>query len=173
MLRMRRWVLLCAFLPAWLASPAMVWAHAGAPYPVLLEEPAGPYLVSALADPDVGGGTFYVLVAMRGGEVLPRDTEVMVAVAPQDGHAGEMVYVAQRDQTRYGERYVAEVPFDSEGLWTTRLAVKGSAGHEELAFPVEVTPPGVGWIATVACLLPFAILGFLWWRGMRRQRTKQ
>jgi hypothetical protein len=173
MLRMRRWLILCAFLPAWLASPVGVWAHAGAPYPVLLEEPAGPYLVSALADPDVGGGTFYVLVAMRGGEVLPRDTEVTVAVVPQDGHAGEMAYVAQRDQTRYGERYVAEVLFDREGSWTTRLAIEGPAGYEEITFPVEVTPPGVGWIATAACLLPFAILGLLWWRGMRRQRSKQ
>jgi hypothetical protein len=126
-----------------------------------------------MADPDVGGGTFYVLVAMRSGEVLPQDTAVAVTVAPEDGHAGEMVYVAQRDQTRYGERYVAKVPFDREGAWATRLTIEGSAGYEQVSFPVEVTPPGVGWIASVACLLPFAILGLLWWRGMRRQRTKQ
>jgi hypothetical protein len=138
---------------------------------VLLEEPVGPYLVSALADPDVGGGTFYVLVAMRGGEVLPRETAVMVGVVPQDGHAGEMVYAAERDQTRYGERFVAKVPFDREGSWTTRLSIDGPAGTEQVSFPVAVTPPGVGWIATVACLLPFAILGLLWWRGMRRQRS--
>ncbi len=166
----RRWVLLCAFLPTWLASPSAAWAHAGAPYPVLLEEPAGPYLVSVLADPDVGGGTFYVLVAMRSGEVLPRNTKVLVAVAPDDGHARETVYTAERDQTRYGERYVAKVPFDTKGLWTTRLAIEGPAGNEQLSFPVEVTPPGVGWVATLACLLPFAIFALLWWRGMRRQR---
>ena len=168
-----RWLLLFAFLPVWLGSPVVVWAHAGAPYPVLLEEPAGPYLVSALADPDVGGGTFYVLVAMSGSEVLPRDTTVSVTVAPQDGHAGDMVYAARLDQTRYGERYVAEVPFDREGLWTATLSVEGPAGHGQVSFPVEVTPPGVGWIATVACLLPFAILAVLWLRGMRRQRSAQ
>jgi hypothetical protein len=140
---------------------------------VLLEEPVGPYLVSALADPDVGGGTFYVLVATPGGEVLPPDTVVKVAVAPEDGHAIEMVYVAQRDKTRYGERHVAEVPFDKEGPWMTRLEIEGPAGYGDISFLVEVTPPGVGWIATVACLLPFAILGLLWWRGMRRQRSRQ
>ena len=47
-------------------------AHVGAPYPVLLEEPVGPYIVSALADPDVGTGTFYILVTMAGGNRLRR-----------------------------------------------------------------------------------------------------
>jgi hypothetical protein len=173
MLRMRRWVLLCALLPTWLALPDRVWAHAGAPYPVLLEEPVGPYLVSALADPDVGRGTFYVLVATPGDEVLPRDMAVKVAVEPEDGHAAEVVYVAQREQTRYGERHVAEVPFDREGSWMVRLEVEGPAGYGDISFLVEVTPPGVGWIATVACLLPFGLLGLLWWRGMRRQRSGQ
>ena len=47
-----------------LALPATAQAHVGAPYPILLEEAVGPYLVSALADPDVGKGTFYVLVTL-------------------------------------------------------------------------------------------------------------
>ena len=68
---------------------------------------------------------------------------------------------------------VIRVPFDGEGLWTTKLAIEGPAGNEQVSFPVEVTPPGVGWIGTLACLLPFAILGLLWWRGMRRQRSRQ
>lgn len=167
----QRWFL--GFLVAWLAlawpSPAM--AHVGAPYPVLLEEPVGPYLVSALADPDVGKGTFYILVTTSGGDAPPADTVVMVWVEPEDGHLAEAGHRAERQETRYGERFVAEVPFDAEGPWQVRLVLEGSPGHGETSFPVRVTPSGIGWLATLACLLPFVILGGLWLRGTLRQRS--
>jgi hypothetical protein len=35
---------------------------------------------------------------------------------------------------------------------------------------VRVTPPGTGWLATLACLVPFLLLGAFWLRGIRRQR---
>jgi hypothetical protein len=173
MLPLGRWTLIFGLLPAWLAVAPLAWAHAGAPYPVLLEEPVGPYVVSALADPDVGGGEFFVLVEVLGGEVLPEATMVVLWVEPEDRHAGEQAYPAQRQETRYGERFVAEVPFDREGLWKASLVIEGPPGSGEISFPVEVTPPGVGWIATVACLVPFVILGLLWLRGTRRQRSRQ
>lgn len=173
MLCLRRWFLICGLLPAWLVSAPVAWAHAGAPYPVLFEESVGPYVVSALADPDVGGGEFFVLVTVPGGEVLSDATSVTLWVEPEDGHAFDVAYLAERQDTRYGERFVVEVPFDSEGSWMARLVIEGPTGYGEATFPVEVTPPGVGWIATLACLLPFAILGLLWWRGTRRQRSSR
>jgi hypothetical protein len=154
-----------------LVWPAAAMAHVGAPYPVLLEEPTGPYLVSALADPDVGQGTFYVLIAMADGGTVPADTVVTVWVEPEDGHLAEAGYEAERQDTRYGERFVAEVPFDIEGPWSVRLAIEGAAGSGEVSFPVKVTPSGIGWLATLACLLPFVGLGALWLRGARRQRS--
>jgi hypothetical protein len=36
---------------------------------------------------------------------------------------------------------------------------------------VQVTPAGTGWLATLACLVPFVILGGLWLRGTLRQRS--
>ena len=168
---MRRPLLVLGFLLAWLASPATARAHVGAPYPVLLEEPVGPYLTSALADPDVGQGTFYIMVTLPDGKPLPADTTVTVSVAPEDGHLAEAGYPAQREQTRYGERFVAEVPFDVKGLWQVRLVIAGSAGQGEISFPVEVTPSGIGLLASLACLVPFLILGGLWLRGARRQRS--
>jgi hypothetical protein len=158
------WLLLTALLPT-VAS-----AHVGAPYPVLLEEPIGPYTLSALADPDVGGGTFYVLVEHQGAST-PAGTTVTLWAEPADGHLDAAAYAAAREETRYGERFVAEVPFDAEGAWQMRLVVDGPAGTGEAAFPVEVTPPGTGWIATVACLLPFALLAALWLRGIMRRRS--
>ena len=155
-----------------LLAPGVARAHVGAPYPVLMEEPVGPYLVSALADPDVGGGTFYVLVTLDGGAAPPAGTAVTAWAEPEDGHVPAEGYAAERQETRYGERFVAEVPFDTEGPWRMRLAVEGPAGTGEVAFPVRVTPSGTGWLATVACLLPFLVLGGLWLRGVLRQRKE-
>ena len=154
-----------------LLAPGVARAHVGAPYPVLMEEPVGPYLVSALADPDVGRGTFYVLVTLDD-VAPPQGTTVTAWVEPEDGHRPAEAYPAERQETRYGERFVAKVPFDAEGPWQVRLVVEGPAGAGEVAFPVRVTPSGTGWLATLACLVPFLVLGGLWLRGVLRQRDR-
>lgn len=167
-----RWALMVGLLLACLARPPLARAHVGAPYPVLLEETAGPYVASALADPDVGTGTFYILIAQPDGQPVPTDTNLTVWIVPEDGHLAESGYLAQREKTRYGERFVAKVPFDSEGPWQIRLAIDGQAGNGEISFPVQVTPSGLGWLATLMCLVPFLLLGFLWLRGTMRQRAR-
>jgi hypothetical protein len=166
---------LIGWLACWLALawPLPAMAHVGAPYPVLLEEPVGPYTASALADPDVGAGTFYVMATLDAGQAVPADTSVTVWVKPDDGHLAETEYEGERQQTRYGERFVAKVPFDARGPWHVRLVIEGSAGQGETSFPVRVTPSGTGWLATLACLVPFVILGGLWLRGTLRQRASQ
>jgi hypothetical protein len=175
-MRRHRWgklglgLVLC-WLVQGLLAPGVARAHVGAPYPVLMEEPVGPYLVSALADPDVGGGTFYVLVSLDD-TAPPQGTTVTAWVEPEDGHLPAEAYPAERQETRYGERFVVKVPFDAEGPWQVRLAVEGPAGAGEVAFPVRVTPSGTGWLATVACLVPFLVLGGLWLRGVLRQRDR-
>jgi hypothetical protein len=169
----RAWLI--GWLAGWLALawPLPAAAHVGAPYPVLLEEPVGPYTTSALADPDVGQGTFYIMVTLDAGQPVPADTGVTVWVKPEDGHLADAGYLAERQQTRYGERFVAEVPFDVRGPWQVRLVIEGSAGRGETHFPVRVTPSGTGWLATLACLVPFVILGGLWLRGALRQRPRE
>jgi hypothetical protein len=171
-MRTLRWSLISVLLAvAGLACPPAASAHVGAPYPVLLEEAVGPYTASALADPDVGTGTFYVLVTGSQGSPPPAGTQVVVWVEPEDGHAPARSHQAERQDTRYGERYVAKVPFDAEGFWQVRLLIDGPLGPGEASFPVKVTPSGIGWLATLACLLPFLLLGALWFRGSLRQRS--
>jgi len=155
-----------------LAWPGVARAHTGAPYPVLLEEPAGPYLVSALADPDVGEGVFYIQVALADGTAAPAGTRVTLRTWPEDGHLSAMAYEGAQDDTRYGERFVAEIPFDAEGLWQVELVVDGPAGEGEAAFGVEVTPSGTGWLTTVACLLPFVAAALIWLRATLRRRPR-
>ncbi len=152
------WLLLLA----WLIAPPAARAHSGGPYPVLLEEHAGPYIVSALADPDVGLGTFIVQATLIGGDPVSADTEVTVWVQPEDGHTAEAGYRAERQTARDGDQFLAKVPFDAEGMWQVRLVLDGPAGYGEASFQVHVTPPSRQWISTLLCLLPFIILGVLW-----------
>jgi hypothetical protein len=119
----------------------------------------------------VGQGTFYTLVTLADGGAAPPGTTLTVWAEPDDGHRRAIQVPAEWQQTRYGERFVAKVPFDSEGTWQVQMALAGPEGQGELSFAVRVTPSGIGWLATLACLLPFVILGGLWWRGTLRQRS--
>lgn len=154
--------LLLWLLLAWLALPPATLAHSGGPYPVLLEEVIGPYTVSALADPDVGIGTFIIQATLVEGAPIPADTEITIRVQPEDGHTAEASYRAERQTTRDGSQFVAKVPFDAEGMWQVWLVLDGPAGRGEARFQVQVTPPGRRWISTLLCLLPFILLGALW-----------
>jgi hypothetical protein len=169
----KHWLALSLAGLVFVAWPATVLAHSGSPYPVLLEERVGPYITSALADPDVGTGTFYVQATMPDETPAPPDTVVTIWSKPQDGHASEAAYQAERQQTRYGERFVAKVPFDAKGPWQVRLTIEGPAGNGETSFPIQVTPKGFQWLTTIACLVPFVILGLLWLRASRRQGEEE
>ncbi len=172
MSRRRQLLFLFRVFCAWLLWPrGAAQAHVGAPYPVLLEQPVGSYIVSALADPDVGVGTFIVQVTLGEGAPASPETVVTLRVRPQDGHAAESgEHHALWQMTRDGERFIAKVPFDARGTWQVRLAVEGDDGGGEVSFPVEVTPPYPGAITTIACLLPFIALGGLWARGALRSQ---
>jgi hypothetical protein len=164
------WPLLSLLLAS-ILWPTPALAHVGAPYPVLLEQPAGPYVISALADPDVGVGTFLIKVTLAEGQPVPPDTTITVWVMPEDGHMPETGHPAERQLTRDGERFIAKVPFDARGPWRTRFEMAGAAGQAAIGFSVEVTPPYPGVVTTLLCLLPFVLVGILWAAGaLRRQQ---
>jgi hypothetical protein len=163
-----RWLLA---IPALLVGAWLSLGHVGAPYLVLLEEAAGPYLVSALADPDVGVGTFIVQLTLSDGQPAPAGVAITLRVRPHDGHLGESAaYLAERTQTARGERFVAKVPFDAKGWWTVWLTVSGPAGEEVVEFSVRVTPAGPDILTSLACLVPFSAAAVLWFMGARRRR---
>lgn len=151
-------------LVAFLAAPA--GAHAGAPYLIVLEEGAGPYRVTAWADPDTGEGTF--LLDLHGAVGV----KPFLRVAPEDGHRGPAEYQAWPEQQPEGLRYVASVPFDTVGPWKVTLRLEGPRGRGELERVVEVTPPGLPWWQTALLLSPFAALGTFWLLRVRRQQAE-
>jgi hypothetical protein len=157
-----------------LACSARASAHEGPPYPILVDKSLGPSSASVWADPDVGTGTFFVILEPPPGGALPEDIKVEIAVRPADGRLAEAVHAASREDVRGRVQYKAEVPFDAEGPWRVRVMLQSPRGGGEIAADVEVTPPGLGRWDLLVYLLPFAAVGALWLRAVvgRRKRTR-
>ena len=64
-------------------------AHQGPPYPLLVDRTVGPWIVSVWADPDVGVGTFFVMLDPAPGVAPPGETGVEVRVQPSSGRLPE------------------------------------------------------------------------------------
>ncbi len=147
-------------------------AHEGPPYPILVDKSLGPTSASVWTDPDVGTGTFFIILEPTPGGTLPEEIEVAVAVRPVGDRLAEAVHAAEREDTRGRVQYRAEVPFDAEGPWHVRVTLRSSRGGGELATEVEVTPPGLGRWDLLLYLLPFAAVGALWLRAVVGRRGR-
>jgi hypothetical protein len=152
---------------------AQVSAHEGPPYPVIVDRVVGHYVVSIWADPDVGTGTFFVILEPRKGGELPGDINVGLAVQPVSGRLAEAHYGAVRDSLRGQVQYKAEVLFDREELWRVRVLLSSSQGSEELSTDIEATPPGYGRWDLLVYLFPFLVIGLLWLRAVFRGRSRK
>lgn len=171
---MMRRVVAALLLVAW--TPGAALAHKGPPFPLLLDQRVGPYVVEVWADPDIGTGTFFVVLRAPEGEPFPPPTAIRVGVRPASGRLPEAIYDGSPQRVREGARYVAEVEFDRGEFFDVRFIIEGPEGGGELASRVEATPDGsIGPIGMVVYALPFVLVGALWWRAavMRRRLTEE
>jgi hypothetical protein len=156
----------------WLVGIPRAWAHEGPPFPIVMDQRAGPYVVSVWTDPDVGVGKFFVILEGISGTALPEQNAVEVCVQPESGRLPEACYSATRQNLRNRVQYYAEVDFDQQEMWRVRVRVNGSNGGGEVTAPVEATPPGFGPWDLLIYGFPFLLFGLLWlyaaqrrWRG--------
>jgi hypothetical protein len=156
-----------------LACFAKASAHDGPPYPIIVDKTVGPCLVSVWADPDVGIGTFFVILEPPQGGALPEDIKVVVGVQPVSGRLAEAHYSAEREAVRGRVQYKAEVPFDAQEFWRVSLTLESSQGGGEVTTDVEVTPPGLGRWDLLLYLFPFLAVGWLWLRAVLRGRSRK
>lgn len=167
-LRFAVWLLLLAW-PARLAL-----AHKGPPFPLMVDAVVGPYLAEVWTDPDIGTGTFYVILQPREGEALVSPSAVRVAVAPVSGRLPEASYDARPERVRSGARYVAEVEFDRGEFWHVRVTIESPAGGGELESEVEATPDGsIGPIGVLVYTLPFLLVAAVWARAALVRRRME
>ena len=94
----------------------------------------------------------------------------MIGVQPESGRLPEVVYTAERDDSRGQVEYKASAQFDRDEFWRVRLVLESSQGSGEALSRVEATPPGYGRWDLLLYLLPFLAVGFLWIRAMSRRR---
>jgi hypothetical protein len=147
-------------------------AHNGPPFPIVVDRPIGPVVISLWAHPDVGTGKFFVIVKAPPGGAIPADLKFDLAVRPASGRLVEARYPMQRELLRGNPQYNASVPFDAQGLWNVRLTLESAEGGGQVAAAVEVTPPGFGRWDLLFYATPFLGIAFLYFRFlMQRRRT--
>jgi hypothetical protein len=158
------WLLLAMAFPA--------GAHNGPPFPIIVDRHVGPYVISLWTHPDVGTGTFWVMMETPRGTAAPKDLKIEIGVQPVSGRLLEKRYAAQLDSSSAQEQYIASVPFDAQELWRIHVLLDSSAGHGESTATVEVTPPGLGRWDLLWYASPFAAVAFLWFRALARRRKR-
>ena len=155
-----------------LLSTATAWAHEGPPFPILVDQKAGPYVASVWTDPDVGTGIFFVVLEPQEGRALPAKTRVRIGLQPASKRLPEAVYEAEAQRVRQGARYYAEAPLDKAEMWRVRVLLESPEGGGELAGQVEATPDGtLGPWASLIYLVPFLGIGLLWLKAAMRRRS--
>ncbi|MGC9946867.1 MAG: hypothetical protein ABSF64_10905 [Bryobacteraceae bacterium] len=160
----RIWLLLAMAFPA--------AAHNGPPFPIITDRSVGPCVISLWTHPDVGIGTFWIMVDPPPGGAIPKHLRFEIGVQPVSGRLPEKRYAARPDNQRGQVQYYVEAPFDAQEVWRVRLLLDSSAGHAETGATVEVTPPGLGRWDLLWYASPFAAVAFLWFRALVRKRKR-
>jgi hypothetical protein len=163
--------LLAIALAACGGVPAL--AHNGPPFPIVENQRVGPVVASVWTNPDVGTGSFFVMVDAPPGGRVPDDLKVDIAVRPVSGRLPEKSYSAWREKLRGQVEYKVLVPFDAQETWQVRVTLASPEGGGEMVQNVQVTPPGLGRWDMLLYLIPFLGIGFLWFKAVLRKRGQR
>jgi hypothetical protein len=161
-------VLFAIILASLLALPAR--AHNGPPFPIIENRRMAGCVIALWTHPDIGTGTFFVLVDPVPGGKVPDDLKLEIGIQPESGRLAEVVYPAVREDSRGQVEYSVSAQFDRDEFYRVRLVLHSSQGTEEALSRVEATPPGYGRWDLLLYLLPFLAVAFLWFRGISRRR---
>lgn len=157
---------LCAAIALFAICGSCAWAHIGPPYPIMQNRKVGPYTVDVWSNPDVGIGSFFIIINPPPGASVPADMKVQVAVRPASGRLPEATYDAWREKLRDRVEFKTTVPFDKEEMWHVRILLSNSMGGGEAATDVSVTPGLLGRWDLLLFALPFLGVGVLWCKAM-------
>ena len=156
-------------------SGAPAWAHIGPPYPIMQTRKIGPFNVEVWSNPDVGVGSFFVVIDPPPGQSIPPDLKVQVAVQPVTHRLPEKTYDAWREKLKSRIEFKTIAPFDKEEMWHVRVILASAAVSGETDTDVMVTPTLLGRWNLLLFLLPFVGIGFLWFKAasIKHKRRKK
>lgn len=159
---------------AWLTLLApRAAAHDGPPYPILVDEVVAGWTLSVWADPDVGTGTFYYYVAPPEGRGA-LDVRIEAISVPEEPRSPPAAGLSEPADARDPYQQIGTLQFGHRGRWPTRFVVHPNGSDSvlgELAFDLDVTPPGLGPLDILLYGFPFLIIGGLWMRVLLAQRA--
>lgn len=147
-------------------------AHNGPPFPIIVDKQIGSLKIAVWTHPDIGIGTFFVLVDPQPGSSVPADLKIDLGIQPVSNRLAEVVYPMQRDNGRGEVQYNAQVEFDRQDFFRVRVKLQSSAGSGEVTSQVEATPQGFGRWDLLFYLLPFLLIAALFYRGVRKKRKQ-
>jgi hypothetical protein len=156
-----------------LCASTFALAHIGPPYPIMENRKVGPLTVAVWSNPDVGNGSFFVIIDPPQGSTVPADMKVRVAVQPVSGRLPEKTYGAWREKLIDRVEFKTVVPFDKEETWRIRVLISSSRASGEADTDVEVTPALLGRWDLLLFLLPFLGVGFLWFKAVRTKLKRR
>jgi hypothetical protein len=156
---------ICGSIPA--------WAHIGPPYPIMQDRKVGPFTVAVWGNPDVGTGSFFVIIDPPPGGSVPTDMKVQVAVQPVSKRLPEKTYDAWREKLRNRVEFKSVVPFDKEETWHVRVMLASSASSGEISTDVSVTPGLLGRWDLLLYALPFLGIALLWVKAIKTKRENR
>jgi hypothetical protein len=154
-----------------LLAAAAANAHNGPPFPIIEGKRVGPCVVALWTHPDIGVGTFFVILDPPPGGSVPKDMKVEIGVQPVSGRLPEVLYTAQREDLRGQVQYNTAVNFDADEMWKVHLLLHSSAGDGEAWSTVEATPQGLGRWDLLWFAAPFLGAGFLWFKIATKKRS--
>ncbi len=162
-----------AFFPLCVCVPAR--AHIGPPYPIMQNRKVGPFNVEVWSNPDVGTGSFYVVIdpPKGSGLAVPADMKVQVAVQPVSKRLPAAVYNAWREKLLDHVEFKTLVPFDKEETWHVHITFSSSTANGAADTDVSVTPTLLGRWDLLIFLLPFAGIGVLWFKAATVKRARR
>jgi hypothetical protein len=173
----KTWRRVCFIAPTllFLVQSVPAFAHIGPPYPIMENRKIGTMTVTVWSNPDVGTGSFYIIIDPPPGVSVPSDMQVRVAVQPVSKRLPEESYAAWREKLFNRVEFKADAPFDKEETWRIRVSLASSQVSGETDTEVEVTPALLGRWDLLFFLLPFLGVGFLWFKAVstKLQRRKR
>lgn len=154
---------------------ATAWAHIGPPYPIMQNRKVGPFNVEVWSNPDVGTGSFYIIIdpPKGSGLTVPADMKVQVSVQPVSKRLPVATYSAWREKLLDHVEFKTLVPFDKQETWHVRIIFLSSIASGEADTDVPVTPTLLGRWDLLLFLLPFVGIGVLWFKAASVKHTRK
>ena len=85
-------------------------------------------MVTVWANPDVGGGSFFIMLSLNDRQPLPQDLQVKVGIQPVSGRPPEEVFNAWREKLKGQVEYKVVLAFDREERWHIHLMLSNVTG---------------------------------------------